>query len=81
MATQASTRSRATRNPITAIISPDKRLRRDAKTALRYVVDQLGDDRLRSFLHELSALLSKWDSSASAASNSALAVQPHGIRS
>lgn len=65
MTMTSATKARTPRNPLVAIMSPDQRMRRDAKAALRYVVQKLEGDNLRSFLQELSVLLAKWHATVS----------------
>jgi hypothetical protein len=49
------------RNPLSALKTPDERLRRDAKAALRYILEPLVGEQLRVFLARLHVLLAEYD--------------------
>lgn len=58
-------KARSQRDPLAAILSPDKRLRQDVQKAVRYVSQRLEGEGLRAFTSELSVLLAKWNSATS----------------
>lgn len=61
MNSQQATKPRTQRDPLAAILAPDKRLRQDVQKAVRYVAQRLDGEKLRSFTNELSGLLAKWN--------------------
>lgn len=56
------TKPRTLRDPLSALRSPDKRIRQDVLKAVRYVAQHLGGEKLRSFSIDLAVLLTKWNS-------------------
>jgi hypothetical protein len=55
------------RNPLSALKTPDQRLRRDAKAALRYILEPLEGEQLRVLLTRLHVLLAEYDPALTAA--------------